>query len=421
MIKTDILVIGAGASGLMAAKELSARGKKVIVIEARNRAGGRIETLPKKKFSQPTEAGAEFVHGNLPLTLQLLKEYNIQYTKAEGSMLRNINGKWQDTEEQVEGWDEMIEQMDTLKEDMTLADFLNTFFNQEKYAKLRESAIQYAQGFDVADENKVSVIALRDEWQHEEEDQYTIPGGYIKLIDALTMTCVRQGCEIHFSDPVNKIAWQQNKVEITTVNNVLFSAKKVILTVPVSILQNERAIVFEPAIPDKIDALKKIGFGSVIKILIEFEKAFWEKVEKDALFFFSKEKIPTWWTQYPEKNNLLTGWLGGPKVWTFQNHSPEQILDIALQSLQNIFNLQLPPVVAWQVVNWQQEPYTLGAYSYDTVQSKEAKIVLKDPVENTIYFAGEAIYTGDAQGTVEAALVSGKETAEQAILSYNGV
>src|SRR3954463_13059502 len=120
MIHADILVIGAGASGLMAAKELSANSKKVIILEARNYAGGRIDTLPQKHFSQPTEAGAEFIHGNLPLTLQLAKENNIPYTKVEGRMLRRKNGKWQETEEEITGWDEMLDKMNRLEEDTTL-------------------------------------------------------------------------------------------------------------------------------------------------------------------------------------------------------------------------------------------------------------------------------------------------------------
>lgn len=413
MIHADILVIGAGACGLMAAKELSAGGKKVIILEARNRAGGRINTLPQKHFSQATEMGAEFIHGDLLLTLQLLKDYQISFTKVAGRMLRKKEGKWLDTEEEVEGWDEMLQKMKALKGDMTLSNFLNTFFKEEKYAKLRQSALQFAQGFDVADENKASVLALYDEWQHEEEQQYRIPGGYMRLIDALTMTCLQQHCEIHFSEVVNKVAWNRNKVVITTANNEQFSAEKVMLTVPISILQSEAAIAFVPAIPEKTVAAKNIGFGAVIKILIEFEEVFWQDIRKDALFFFSQEKIPTWWTQYPANNNLLTGWLGGPKAYAMQDYSPEQILDIALASLDAIFNKKLPAIKAWHIANWQKEPYTLGAYSYNTLQSKSAKAILKKPVENTIYFAGEAIYTGDAQGTVEAALVSGKETAEQ--------
>jgi len=415
MIHADILVIGAGAGGLMAAKELSAKGKKVIILEAREYAGGRINTLVQKPFSQPVEAGAEFIHGNLSVTLQLLRENNIPYTKMEGSMLRKKNGKWQHAADEIAGWDEMIKKMNSLTEDMTLTNFLSTFFNAEKYTTLRQSALQFAQGFDVADENKASVLALRDEWEHEEEEQYRIPAGYMQLIDALTVTCLKQHCEIHFSEVVNKVVWKKNKAEVITTNNEHFSAEKVILTVPISMLQNEQAIAFIPSIPDKINAAKQIGFGGVIKVLIQFEEAFWKDAQQDALFFFSEEKIPAWWTQYPAKNNLLTGWLGGPKALAMQDHSPEQILDIALQSLDALFNKKLPPITAWHIANWLKEPYTSGAYSYDTLQSKKAKTILKEPVENTIYFAGEAIYTGNAPGTVEAALVSGKEVAEQVL------
>ncbi len=254
---------------------------------------------------------------------------------------------------------------------------------------------------------------MYNEWQHEPEEQYRLPGGYMQLIDALTGICLRQHCEIHFLEEVNKIVWSNNKVTATTTNNEQFSAEKIILTIPISLLQKEQAIAFVPTITNKITVAGQIGFGSVIKVLIEFEQPFWQKVQKDALFFFSDEKIPTWWTQYPEKNNLLTGWLGGPKVNDMHDDSPEQILEVALQSLTNIFGIKLPPVTTWHVANWQQEQYTLGAYSYNTVPSKAAKSVLKEPVKNTIFFAGEAIYTGEAQGTVEAALVSGKEVAEQ--------
>jgi len=345
--------------------------------------------------------------------LQLLNQSNIQYKKVEGSMLRKVNGRWQDTEEEIVGWDEMMHKMSALKEDVTLSYFLNTYFNEEKYAKLRQSALQFAQGFDVADENDASVIALRNEWEHEQDEQYRLPGGYMQLIDALTMTCLKQGCEIHFSEAVYRVDWNKDNVAVTTTNNERFSAEKIVLTVPISILQNEQAIAFVPALPNILNAARQIGFGGVIKVLIEFEEAFWQDVQDDALFFFSEEIIPTWWTQSPAKSKLLTGWLGGPKVVAMQDYPPEQILDLALQSLDTIFNKKLPPITAWHVANWQKEPYTLGAYSYNTIQSKNAKDILKDPVEDTIYFAGEAIYTGEAQGTVEAALVSGNEVAKQ--------
>ena len=185
----DVLIIGAGACGLLAAKELSAKGKKVIVLEAKPHAGGRIDTMHEAPFTQPVEGGAEFIHGNLPVTLQLLSEGNIGYTKIEGSMLRYKAGNWIEEEEEIEGWDELMNKMNELIEDTTFAQFLHRHFSDEKYDNLRNSALQYAQGFDAADPDKASVFSLRNEWQHEEEDNYRVNGGYKQLIDYLITTC----------------------------------------------------------------------------------------------------------------------------------------------------------------------------------------------------------------------------------------
>lgn len=112
---------------------------------------------------------------------------------------------------------------------------------------------------------------------------------------------------------------------------------------------------------------------------------------------------------------MLTGWLGGPA--TFQvSKDPEALFDKALSSLQYIFNCPASEVKnqikEWQVANWVEDPFALGAYAYPTVQTARARAFLSSPVKNTVYFAGEALYQGAAMGTVEAALVSGREVAK---------
>src|SRR3954468_1305341 len=82
----DIIVIGAGASGLMAAWELAQTGKKVIVVEARNRIGGRIYTINDNRFDKPVELGAEFIHGDLDYTLLLCKKAAIKKNPVKGEI-----------------------------------------------------------------------------------------------------------------------------------------------------------------------------------------------------------------------------------------------------------------------------------------------------------------------------------------------
>ena len=116
----NILIIGAGAAGLMAAKELAKAGAKVTIIEARDRSGGRIHTLQPESFESPIEAGAEFIHGDGQNTISLLKEANIPYYKTEGSMWQYRNGKLTEAENFVEDWRLLMQNLKEVKEDISL-------------------------------------------------------------------------------------------------------------------------------------------------------------------------------------------------------------------------------------------------------------------------------------------------------------
>ncbi len=418
--RSDILIIGAGAAGLMAAKELSQKGKKVIVLEAKPQAGGRIHTLHNNGFLQPVEAGAEFIHGNLPITLRLLKEAGIKYTKTKGEMVRNMGGKWKETDEPVEDWDELMQKMNDLQQDTTLTQFLNAEFADEKYEALRQSALQYAQGFDAVDPDKAGVFALREEWQHEEEDTYRIEGGYVQLINHLLTSCKQQNAVVLFDKPVAFIEWKEGEVTVTTTTKETFHAQQVLITVPIGVLAAEECtpnfIQFTPSLPQIQKAAEEIGYGNVIKILFQFSSFLWQK-QKDALFFISDQSIATWWSQRPSGYPLLTGWIAGKKTDELIGKGEEEIKQLALQSLANIFNKNKEELTKWltacYIVNWQNDVYAKGAYSFNTVTSEEAKKLLNKGIENTLFFGGEGLYSGASGGTVEAALVNGLSVAKK--------
>src|SRR5260221_14528415 len=132
MSKPDVIIIGAGACGLMAAHELSKAGKKVTVLEGRNRIGGRIHTFRDDSFLMPVEAGAEFIHGEFPLTTSLLKEAGINYYEVEGKMFSFRKGELYKTKDFIEDSRELEKKMNELEEDMSINDFLNTHFAEEK-------------------------------------------------------------------------------------------------------------------------------------------------------------------------------------------------------------------------------------------------------------------------------------------------
>ncbi len=413
----SIVIIGAGAAGLMAAYELASRDYRVTVLEARESTGGRIRA-PLPGFTGVAEPGAEFVHGKLPLTFEWLQQARLSKLPVEGEMITVMNNQWQEQEEMTIGWDRLLEHMNKLKEDMTVAHFLSRDFGEPKYEALRDSVRGYAQGFDLADIDDASVFSLRDEWSHEEEGQYRVEGGYIGLIRFFEKKLRATHCQFRLGVIVKKIEWEKNDVVVTASDGARFTASKLLVTVPIGVLQasgrEKAAIEWAPAIPGHSKAFYDIGYGTVTKVLLEFKKPFWESFQKNIGFVISRQAIPTWWTQNPSRYPLLTGWLGGPPALQ-PNRSREKLLELSFESLANIFRMESGVVrdglqAAW-VEPWQEDPFALGAYSYSLLKSKAAIEKLQMPVEETIYFAGEAIYEGHSPGTVEAALQSGKEVA----------
>ena len=114
MKKTDVIIIGAGAAGLMAAYTLVKAGKTVTILEARNRLGGRIHTISNPNFSTYVELGAEFIHGDLPVTLHLLQEAGIGLNDVLFEMWQYSKGKLNKSQEFVEGWDTLLEKINQL-------------------------------------------------------------------------------------------------------------------------------------------------------------------------------------------------------------------------------------------------------------------------------------------------------------------
>jgi monoamine oxidase len=430
----EILIIGAGAAGLMAANELSKAGKKALVIEAQNRIGGRIYTLIGNNFSSPVELGAEFVHGNYTVTMGLIKAAGIKYSEVKGKMV-SVNDRQGGF---FEGWGLVEEKLKEVKEDISIADFLDTYFKDEKYAGLKNSIKGFAEGYDTADISEASVIAFRDEWLSEEDaTQYRIEGGYGKLMDYLLAESKVKGCVVQLSSVVKEVRWEQGKAKITIENSKKFIANKVVITVPPGILKSGKKsrahINFIPAILPQIKAVDKLGYGCVIKILFELDEALWNNKEiqkriginfDKAGFIFSDEPIPTWWTQYPKESNVLTGWMGGHKAELLKSANEKTIYDKAIQSLANIFKMNEKDlekkIRAHKIINWTAEPFALGSYSYVTINSTDARKLLNKPIQNTLYFAGEALYDGPEMGTVEAALASGLKAATS-ILNSNSI
>ncbi len=414
----DVLIVGAGASGLVAARELSAAGYSVCVLEAADHAGGRIMTLREDGFAGAVEAGPEFIHGKAPLTRELLKEAKIPCEKADSEMITVQHTVWM-----VEAPNERMfkivgDKLHSLEKDMSIRDFLDQHFPESEYESMRKSVQQFAEGFTLADINKASSKAFFNEWAHMDEVPYRIPGGYSQLTDFLFEQCKQNKVAFHFSSFVYKIERADDSIIAFTSGNQTFEARRIILTVSAGILQAGllQYSQFAGAVQTAIDQLT---FGSVIKILFSFKEPFWQDTASRSKFYLTDELIPTWWSHSPYNETLLTGWIGGPAAASMTRLPGDEIYETALQSLSNIFHKDKDRIrrllVHHKIVCWDVNSFIRGGYSYPNLHTQKAVDILSRPLDERIYFAGEAIYTGEFSGTVEAALISGKRTAREII------
>lgn len=424
MTETDVIIIGAGAAGLMAARTLAKGGRMVLVLEARDRVGGRIHTV------DDAELGAEFIHGNLPVTFSLLKEGGLQARSASAEMWQYENGSLTTDTIFSLGWDEVMDRLNELETDITITEFLNRYFKEDRYADLRAAVCGFVAGYDTADPDRASSYALRKEWQSEDDNsQHRTNGGYGVVTAYLEKEIKDAGGSIALNAIVKNIKWSRGAVTVSTAEGNNYKAEKAVIALPLGILQadaQEKAgVAFEPVLQKPQRAIMDLGFGAVVKILLHFDEPFWENAEtdkkagesiKDMGYLFSSEAIPTWWTQHPEEGTLFTGWIGGPDAAKLKVKSDEDILELSLTSVGNIFNFTptelRKKLRKYTIVNWTADPFTLGSYAYDTITSANGRKILFEPVEDTLYFAGEYLYEGPAIGTVEAALCSGKNVAE---------
>jgi monoamine oxidase len=415
----DILILGAGASGLMAARELAAAGRTVAVIEARDRIGGRVLTV---QDGGARELGAEFIHGDGHLTKDLMRAAGTRSAATGGHIWQHRNGQLEQSENFIDNWEGLQAQLENVKEDLPLQKFLDIFLAGTHWEKTREQVRRYAEGYYAADLRQASTLALREELagaDHEEDGRpFT---GYGPLLEHLYRQCRELGVIFFLQTAATAARWTEGSV-IVTADEKTFEARKLVFTLPIGVWQSG-AIKWTPALPVKERAVAQLGYGPALKIILSFTDRFWEYPASGGNrapglgFLFSGEEIPTWWTGAPEQGNVLTGWKAGPSAHTLADRGDQDVLECALRSLSNIFQLTAEQLrgklTGHHYHNWTRDPWTLGAYSFQVVSGSVFQKEAAAPVANTLYFAGEGLFDGPIIGTVEAALQTGQRAAKQ--------
>jgi monoamine oxidase len=409
----DTLILGAGASGLACARKLVS-SHKILVLEARNRIGGRILTHRSSQYPVPVDLGPEFIHGHPRETFELLEESGLIAYDQTFRHFESNNGKPVNRDRLWTRVEKLLDRMKCVgKQDCSFKDFIDAQRNVPP--DVRERAVRYIESFNAARQERISVKSLvisSDEEEKLGDTQYRLVGGHDQLAAGLA-----RGMEerIALNTVVTVVRWSKGRVEVvadTLGGERTFRARRVVITLPLGVLQSD-AVRFEPELPVRRLIREQLCMGHVIKVTLRCRTAFWEALDPNLAFVHALgSPIPVWWTTHPLRTTLFTGWVGGAIAETFDI---TRFREAVAESLSRVFRRSLreiaDQVLAIHTHDWSRDPFSRGAYSYAAVGGSGAPERLSRPLAGTLYFAGEHTHTG-LMGTVAGAIQTGYHAAE---------
>ena len=464
----DVVILGAGAAGLAAAAELARSGRSALVLEARERIGGRVWSLEVPGLPVPVELGAEFIHGRPAATFSLMRKAGIAAVDApivrlavrDGKLRARGDGLYEGIQRILRRHAGALERKDVSFESFLARGRHGLSAEARAFARMR------VQGYDAADPARASARAIAEEWGAEgaaSSGHFRPQGGYGALLAALADGLRGGKVELRLQSVVRAVRWKRGAVEVegTTTKDeggrmkdegrgvgrespllpeegcprsgrgggrdFLVTARRAIVTLPLGVLQLPTrapgAVHFTPPLTEKRPALEGLASGAVIKAALLFRTAFWEELDRaryrGVSFFHSPEAaFPTFWSALPERAPLLIAWAGGPKAARLSGAATPEIVRQAVTSLASVFGtrtgIEERLAAAW-VHHWQRDPFARGAYSYVAVGGHGARRALAGPLRDTLFFAGEATDHEGEHGTVAGALQSGARAAREVL------
>jgi monoamine oxidase len=422
MEENSLIVVGAGVAGLAAAEVLARAGRRVTVLEARDRVGGRIHTIVGQGGAPPVELGAEFIHGEKVCTWEIIRAAGLPTHAVPDRHWRFNDGALAEDADFYDELEAVTGKIDSSMPDQAVQAFLDHTQGLSPSAKVLTT--DYVEGFHAAPVSRMSTRALAKAEQSAEQDgegQFRLAPGYSALLHWFEPRLAALSVDIRLATVVKTIRWERGQVEIlaqTPVGPQSFHGSQVLVTLPLGVLQahGPGAVGFEPGLGDKEKAIRGLGMGAVIKLTLQFRSRFWP-VENFGFIHADGALLPTWWSD--ERGPVLTGWAGGARAEQLTREGRDGVTAEALRTLARFFHTE-PARIQDLLMDtfthdWLNDPFARGAYSYPPVGMREMPKLLAVPFASTLFFAGEATDPHGDLGTVHGALASGRRAAEAAL------
>jgi len=416
----DVLVIGAGMSGIAAADFLDDKGLSVLILEARDRIGGRVWTMYWDEAEKQIDLGASWIHGttNNPIT-KIAEDHGIELleTDMDSRVILGANGEWIDdyTENEIDSlYTQFQEYMwyfaETVNKDTSVKVAEENFINLRNLSEEQKNQLRFIINADLEHDEAADVFDLSlttDIGKPFGGLEVIFPDGYLQILDTLD-----DGLDIRLEHVVSKVEYDDQGVTVTT-NQGTFDAKYVISTLPIGVLKAE-SVEFSPPLPAaKQQAIDRIGMGLMNKLYLIFEDDFWDDVT--LLNYVSSDGGSMW--EFLNLNVLgepiLLGFTVGEHARQLEKLSDEEIVADAMSILRNMYGDETLEPLDYVRTKWASDPYAIGAYSYSHVGvTKSDYTALAEPVMDRVFFAGEATIM-DHTATVHGAYLSGIREAQQ--------
>jgi monoamine oxidase len=430
----QVVVCGAGASGLATARELVDKGVAVKILEARDRIGGRVFT--KYDIEEyPIELGAEFIHGENTVIVKLAHDYqatlveiprmsNLLWTDdCMSTCVKPVNQQTVETQKSIRLVKDTYRSIETEsifeKNDFSILEYFHSKSVKSKECKTILD-ILICQTWCSTPE-RLSVFDLQREFlvDNSGSKEYKIKDGYGAILDKLAV-----GMDISLNSVVKCVDWSNEKLKILFCNKhgvvEEIHCEKVVISIPVNFILD---IDFFPPLPKKkLDAITSFDMNNGIKVSLGFSEHLWDNT---VSYLCHNGMFPRWWVQsygIDDDQPTICSYITGEKADLIDQYKESEVIELALQELSFLLNIKYQVLCAKLthkfVFSWGKEVFTKGAYATQKIGKASARKDLYEAIEEKIYFCGEATAFWTNPQTVHGAIESGHHVASDILADY---